>query len=105
MADSDNPLTPEEEIRRAGKAREILENPVFKDAVGLIEAALLDAIHRSAFADEKLREKLCQRFALLRDLESELQSVMTTGKIAAIQIEERSRFREFSDRVRNKVGL
>ena len=95
MADSYAPLSPDDELRRATKAREVLENPVFKDAVRQIEAALIEAIHRSAFTDEKLREKLCQRLASLRDVLDHLKGTMETGKMAEIQLEQKKRFKIF----------
>jgi hypothetical protein len=93
MADSHDALA--EELRRAGKAKEIFENEVFRTSVQTLEDALLDGIRRSAFVDEKLREKLCHRYSLLRDLLEEINSVMTTGKMASIQIEEKKRFKFF----------
>jgi hypothetical protein len=91
MADPDASL--KEEVIRAGKAREVLEHPLFREAILKIESALLDGIRRSAFVDEKLREKLCHRYALLQDLVNELGSVMTTGEMAAIQIEQKKRWK------------
>ena len=75
-------MTPQEEIIRAGKAKEVLTNELFKEAFQTIEGALLAGIRASAFADEKLREKLAQRYAALHDIRAALQSVMETGEMA-----------------------
>ena len=89
-------MTPEEELVRAGKAREILAEPLFKESVSVIREALIEGIRRSAFTEEKLREKLCQRLALLEDLVVQLQTVMETGKLA----EETIRQKTISERIR-----
>lgn len=75
-------MTPEEEVVRAGRAREVLDNEMFKEAVADIEQALLIGIRRSAFKDAELREKLCQRYALLHDLRDQLSTHMETGELA-----------------------
>lgn len=82
-------MTPEEELRRAGKASEVLNNEAFKDAVSEIEQALLVGIQRTAFKDAELREKLCQRYALLHDLVNQLKTYMETGELAKASIAER----------------
>ena len=74
-------MTPEEEIVRAGRAREVLENELFKEAVREIETALLRGIQTSAFKDELLREKLCHRYSLLHDLVDQLKTYMETGQL------------------------
>lgn len=81
-------MTLEDEVRRASKAKEILNNEVFADAVKVIEEALLLGIRQSAFKDEKLREKLCHRYALLQDLVGQIQTVMETGQMAEEQIKQ-----------------
>lgn len=86
------------EIRRAEQARQILETEVFKSAVQEIETALLFGMRKSAFSDEKLREKTCQRYALLHDLLDCLKSTMETGKLARIELERKNNFF-------NKIGI
>ena len=93
-------MSPEEELIRAGKAKEVLENELFREAVKGIETALLTGIHRSAFADEKLREKLSQRYALLQDLVGQLKTHMETGKLA----EETIRRKTISERIKAVVN-
>ncbi|TFH50922.1 MAG: hypothetical protein E4H01_01165 [Lysobacterales bacterium] len=82
-------MTPEEEVIRAGRAREVLENEMFKEAVADIEQALLTGIRHSAFKDEDLREKLCARYALLHDLIQQLKSHMETGELAQASMRDR----------------
>lgn len=94
-------MTPEQEVRRAERARQILEDELFKDAVREIEQALLAGIHKSAFKDAELREKLCQRYALLHDLLGALRTHIETGRLAKAQLEEKA----WVARMRERVGL
>lgn len=89
-------MTLEEEIRRAGKAREILENEIFKDAVRSLEEALLLGIRQSAFKDSELREKLCQQYTLLHGVVGQLKTHMETGELA----EEEVRRKTVSEKVK-----
>ena len=75
-------MTLEEEARRAGKAREILENELFKEAVKAVEGALLTGIRMSAFKDAELREKLCQQYILLHSVVEQIKTHIETGKLA-----------------------
>lgn len=88
-------MTPEEEIHRAQKSREILNNPLWVEAFRDIEKALLEGITRSAFTDSLLREKLCQRLACLHDLRAQLEQHIDTGKLA----------QGFIERAKEKLGL
>lgn len=94
-------MSPEEELVRAGKAEQILAEPLFKECVTTIREALIDGIRRSAFTDNRLREKLCQRLALLEDLVGQLQTVMETGKLA----EETIRQKTIAERIRAVAGF
>ncbi len=80
----------EEELRRAARAKEIIGNEIFTDAVKVLEEALLLGIRQSAFKDDGLREKLCHRYALLHDLVGQIQTVIETGQMAAEQIKQRT---------------
>lgn len=76
----------ENEVIHGNRAKQILEDPVFSEAVKKIETTLLEGIERTAFTDEKTREKLCQSYTLLRQLLRDLESVMETGQLARQQI-------------------
>ena len=83
-------LSLEEQLIRAERARQILEDDLFKEAVRAIEEALLSGIQRSAFLDAPLREKLCQRYALLGDLIGQFRTHMETGQLAAEELRQKT---------------
>lgn len=84
-------MTPEEEVRRADKAKQILDSDVFKEAFGEVEGALLLGIRRTAFKDAELREKLCQQYQLLHNLRDQLRTYIESGKLAEATLAERIR--------------
>lgn len=83
-------MTPEEEVIRSERARQLLEEPLIKEAFSLIEAGLIDQIQASAFKDQELREKLCQMLINLRGVKQHLQSTMDSGRMAAETIKQRT---------------
>jgi len=88
-----------EEIRRAGKAREILESETFKEAVKALEEALLLGIRQSAFKDAELREKLCQQYCLLYGIVSQLRTHIETGELA----EEELRRQSIAEKIKERI--
>ena len=90
-------MTPEEEIRRAGKAKMILEDEMFKEAFSEIEQALLMGIRRTGMTDVKLREKLCARYDILHTLKDQLHSYMESGVLAVEEIRRKSLLEKAKD--------
>lgn len=93
-------MTPEDEIARAGEAQAILRNPLFKEAVKEVREAIITGIERSAFTDEKTREKLSQQLVALTAVVNKLESHMETGKLA----EETVRRQTIGDRIKQAVN-
>lgn len=87
-------MTPEQELGRAEEARFILENQLFKEAVTEVRQALIEGIERSAFTDEKLREKLSQQLVALSAIVNKLKTHVETGKLAAETIKRRGASRQ-----------
>jgi hypothetical protein len=84
-------LTPEEEVRRADKAKQILDSDVFKDAFNEVERVLLDGIRRAPFKDSELREKLCQQYTALHTIKDQIRTYIESGKLAQATLTERIR--------------
>lgn len=97
------PKTPESEIRRAGEAERILNDPIFKEAFDQIEQALLSGMRASGISDDKLRLRLLDKYEALQSLRQVLESTMETGKLAKEQLELERRKNIFQ-MVRDKLG-
>jgi hypothetical protein len=90
-----------DELRQAMKAREVLDNDAFKDAVRMIDQALLTGMRNAAIADDKLRLRLLDKYEALHDLLDQLQSTVNTGLLA----EEEIRRKTISERVKEMLHI
>lgn len=88
------------ELRRAGKAKEVLNNEIFKEACGMIDAALLAGMRNAGIADEKLRLRLLDKYEALHDLLDQLQSTVNTGMLAEKEIEQKTLAQRVKDALR-----
>lgn len=86
-----------EELRKSGRAKEVLENEVFKDAVRKIEEALLAGMRGAAIQDDKLRLRLLDKYECLYAIVEEIRSVVNTGELAKEQL-------SVLDRVKNLMN-
>ena|SRR3990167_6787272 len=98
-------MSPDEELGRAERARQILEDEIFRDAVKQIEEALLGGICRASIADDKLRDKLSVRYAVLHDLLNCLRSTMETGKLVRAQLSIDEAQRNMRERFKDYIGF
>jgi hypothetical protein len=94
-------MTPEEEVIRAGRAREVLEHELFKEAVETVDAVYLQGIRSTGFTDEVSRSKFALRYACLHDVLTALRSFIETGEIAQEQMRQAS----LMERARKVVGF
>jgi hypothetical protein len=93
-------MTPEQELQRAERARQILEDELFRDAVASLEQGLLIGIAKAPIKDREMREMLSVRYSVLHDLLGQLKSHMETGKLARETLRQRA-----LQKVRQVVGL
>ena len=92
-------MTPEEELSRAERARQILEDPMFSAAVKELDEALLLALRKTAFNDSILRNKVQDRYSALHDVLDILRTHIETGKLARAQIEQQSLMQRMKERI------
>lgn len=83
-------MTPEEEVIRSEKARQLLEEPLLKEAFSILESAFINGIQTSAMKDHDLREKLCQMLICLKSVKQHLLTAIETGKLAEETLKQRS---------------
>lgn len=80
----------EEEVRLAGKAREVLDSDAFRASVDQVEKALLGAMKSAAIVDDKLRLRLLDKYECLHALLNCLESMVDTGLMAEEQLRQKS---------------
>lgn len=78
-------MTNLEEIKRGDDARQILESPLYKEAVQKVRDGLINAMQQSPFGDEKTHNRLVIGLQLLNQIDKQLNDVMLTGKMAKMQ--------------------
>jgi len=83
-----------EEVKRGEQAAQILDNPIYKEAIDKVRESLISSMANSPLGDEKTHNKLVIALQLLNQINKQLTDVMTTGKLAAIQTD-KPRFKVF----------
>ena len=84
MADSYTALTPEEETRRAGRAKQLLDDPMVRDALDDIERAVIDNIEICPPEKTIAQHQLCMMLGVVRKFRRVFRTHMETGKLVEI---------------------
>ena len=71
-----------EEVRRADDARQLLDNPLFKEAFATIRKELIEHLLNTRVAEEVERDRLYITIKALDLVEQHIKSVFETGKLA-----------------------
>lgn len=93
-------MTEKEEVIRGHAAQDLINNPLFKDAVSAIRDGIVAKIADSAMGDEKTHNRLAIALQLINQVERQLVSHIQTGKMADIQIKTGT-----VQKLRNVVGM
>jgi hypothetical protein len=76
-----------DEIKRGREAEQLMNNPMFKEAVESVKAGIIDAMEASGITDEKGHNKLVIALQTLEQIKKHIKTTMETGKMAQIQVE------------------
>lgn len=79
-------MTPEQEIYRANRAKEVIENEIYIEAFDMIHKEIADQWTNSPARDREGRESLWLMQKLLTRLQTALQSTMDAGKLAVAEL-------------------
>ena len=74
-----------EEIKLGEQAAQILDNPVYQEAITKVRENIVSSMTNSPLGDEKTHNRLVIALQLLNQINKQLTDVMQTGKLAAIQ--------------------
>ena len=83
-----------EEVKRGEQAAQILDNPIYQEALQKVKDSLITSMANSPLGDEKTHNRLVIALQLLNQINKQLTDVMQTGKLAAIQTD-RPKFKIF----------
>lgn len=91
-----------EEVQRGQDAEQLLEHPVFKEALASVRAGIINTWADAPLRDKEGAHELKLMLKLLGDLELNIKRTVDTGKMAKIQLERDSKIAEF--KARNKFA-
>jgi hypothetical protein len=74
-----------EEVKRGARAQEILDNPIFKEAMQAFDTEITNQWKQSPLRDVEGREKLRLMLEANRVFLQFIQTTMETGKLASLQ--------------------
>lgn len=79
-------MTEKEEIIRGHAAQDLIDNPLFKDAINAVREGVILSIASSAMGDEKTHNRLAIALQIINQIEKQLKDHIATGKMASLQI-------------------
>jgi hypothetical protein len=83
-----------EEVKRGEQASQILDNPIYVEAIDKVRENIVSTMTNSPLGDEKTHNRLVIALQLLNQINKQLTDVMQTGKLATIQTD-KPRFKVF----------
>lgn len=92
----------EQDMFRAARAKEVLENEEFASAMGEIRKELTEQWMQSPARDQDGREKLWLMLKMADKLEATLRKTIDTGKLAKAELAYQQ---TLAERARSLVGL
>ena len=72
-----------EEVKRGEQASQILDNPIYVEAIDKVRENIVSTMTNSPLGDEKTHNRLVIALQLLNQINKQLTDVMHTGKLAA----------------------
>lgn len=82
-------MSPEEEVSRAGQARDVLESPIFREACSHVRDGIVSQMERVAVSDDAMHTKLILTLQCWSALERYLKSIVETGDMADMELEQK----------------
>jgi hypothetical protein len=75
-------------VSRSEKARQILDNQVFKESIEKLKKLYTDSLFNTGVNENETREKLYLAYHIVQKVEQNIQEVLDTGKLAKKQLED-----------------
>ena len=82
-----------DEITLSRDAQEVLNHPAYQKAWAELKDGLVAAMNASAMGDEKTHNRLVIALQIANKLQKILENAVSTGKMAEIQLEDRSKLK------------
>ncbi len=86
------------EAQRGMLAAQVLDNEIYKEAIQSVREGIIQKWEAAPLRDKEGANELKLMLKLLGDVHRNIEAVMTTGKMASIQIERESMFKQAVNR-------
>lgn len=86
----------EQEISRGVLAQQILDNPIYSEAVIATKAALFDEWASTKWYQHKKRQEIWRMYRAAEGIEDRIRKVMVTGKLGRQSLDNRDRLKKVS---------
>lgn len=83
-------MTPEEEIRRGREAAIVISNPIYKEAMIIIRAQMMETFYNTNADQTEERDEIWRQGKIVDWFERQLDSVMKTGKMATATLNQQN---------------
>lgn len=70
------------DLSRADRARELLENPLYQEAITAMQAAMFSQFQDAKLEDKDQRHELWQRMQLMKQFQGKFESIVKQGRKA-----------------------
>ena len=86
-------MNPEQEVQRGELARQILENPIYIEAVTATKARLFDDWANTSWYQHRKRQEIWRMYRATESIEAQIQKVMQTGKMGRATLNDQQRLK------------
>ena len=89
-------MTPEQESQRGVLAQQILDNPIYREAITATKAKLFEEWANTKWYQNKKRQEIWRMYRATEGIEAQIQRVMQTGKMGRATLDNRDKLKKVS---------
>ena len=78
----------QQEVSQSNKARQLLDNPLFKEALNELKKLYAESLFNTGAKETETREKLWLAYNVVGKVEQHIKEILDTGKLAKKQLED-----------------
>ena len=98
-------MKPDDEIHRANRAEQILNDPLVKEALEAIHDRIIEEWRGCPVKDVEMREKLWMMFNMHHRFISAMKEHIDTGKLARATITEEAKRRDYFESLKDRFNF
>ncbi len=86
--DKDQQAKLQQELSQSNKAKQLLENPLFKESLDKLKKLYAESLFNTGAKETETREKLWLAYNIVGKVEQHIREILDTGKLANKQLED-----------------